>query len=523
MSNLMVVTHNLQSMFADRHLGIVSGRKKKSTEKLASGYKINRAADDAAGLTISEKMRSLVRGLSQGVENTQDGISMCQIADGALEEVHDMIHRITELSVKASNGTNTVEDRQAIQSEINSLLAEIDRVSESTEFNTMPIFKIGPDIDSAYKDEIDISDDEVINQLANGRFPTIAGDIVDNGKTVLTADEANGLLHMLSNQALAIERYNNPIDYTEENKSKMKEDYLLFLHNLAYFAKFDVDSPQKANDFFAELESIANTGFSYEVGSSEFNAAFSSIVSKLNHAAVHVDGDNRTYTNFNMDKEKYGLMQTSQNPWQSFQWLNQGLYEPANKDKGISLAANHQFAYVNYLGIKTGYIRELSGGMSKPDTTIPEKIPNTAEMYRYICNHELETNPGVWIQSGAHDGDGMYIQFGRIDTGRLGIGGIDASTESGARNAIESSKKAVNKVSKLRSHIGAQQNRLEHTVANENNIVENTQAAESRIRDTDMPAEMVKNAKENILEQVGHSVLAQANQSTQGVLTLLNR
>lgn len=117
----------------------------------------------------------------------------------------------------------------------------------------------------------------------------------------------------------------------------------------------------------------------------------------------------------------------------------------------------------------------------------------------------------------------MYIQFGRIDTGRLGIGGIDVSSETGARDAIESSKKAVNKVSRLRSHIGAQQNRLEHTVANENNIIENTQAAESRIRDTDMPAEMVKNAKENILEQVGHSVLAQANQSTQGVLTLLNR
>ncbi len=516
MSNLMVVTHNLQSMFAQRNLGSVSTRKKKSTEKLSSGYKINRAADDAAGLTISEKMRSLVRGLSQGVENTQDGISMCQIADGALEEVHDMLHRITELSVKASNGTNTAEDRQAIQSEINSLLAEIDRVSESTEFNTMPIFKIGPDIDSAYKDEIDISDEEIINQLVNGRFPTISGDIVVDGETILTADEANGLLHMLSNQEAAVNQYNNPFDYSEENKDKMKDLYFLALDNLAYFAKFDADSPQEASDFFEELKSIANTGFGYEVGSDEFKNAFSQIFYKLANAQPLTN-----YTNFDMGQ---GIMKDSENPWMAFNNLNSSYYDqPYYKDFWIDTATNHQGGYLRYLGKNTGYIGELSLDINKETTQIPEKSQYTAEMCRYIYNNELETNPGVWIQSGAHDGDGMYIQFGRIDTGRLGIGGIDASTESGARNAIESSKKAVNKVSKLRSHIGAQQNRLEHTVANENNIVENTQAAESRIRDTDMPTEMVKNAKENILEQVGHSVLAQANQSTQGVLTLLNR
>lgn len=519
MSNLMVVTHNLQSMFAQRSLGSVSTHKKKSTEKLSSGYKINRAADDAAGLTISEKMRSLVRGLSQGVENTQDGISMCQIADGALEEVHDMLHRITELSVKASNGTNTAEDRQAIQSEINSLLAEIDRVSESTEFNTMPIFKIGPDIDSAYKDEIDISDEEIINQLVNGRFPTISGDIVVDGETVLTADEANGLLHMLSNQEAAVNQYNNPFDYSEENKDKMRDLYFLALDNLAYFAKFDADSPQEASDFFAELKSIANTGFGYEVGSDEFKSAFGKINSKLKNA---ISGDE---TNFDMSLGKgLGKMKVHQNPWQSFSRLNDSLWDqPYWKDRWIDTATNHQGYYLSYLGRSTGYIGELSSDMINEHTQIPDKSQYTAKMCRYIYNNELETNPGVWIQSGAHDGDGMYIQFGRIDTGRLGIGGIDASTESGARNAIESSKKAVNKVSNLRSHIGAQQNRLEHTVANENNIVENTQAAESRIRDTDMPTEMVKNAKENILEQVGHSVLAQANQSTQGVLTLLNR
>lgn len=514
MSNLMVVTHNLQSMFAQRNLGSVSTRKKKSTEKLSSGYKINRAADDAAGLTISEKMRSLVRGLSQGVENTQDGISMCQIADGALEEVHDMLHRITELSVKASNGTNTAEDRQAIQSEINSLLAEIDRVSESTEFNTMPIFKIGPDLEPYKTDEISISDDEIFNQFINGTFPEIVGDIKDGDTTILTADEANGLLHMISNADMAVDKldpYRTPYDFTEANKDRTKKLYFNMLDNLEYFAKWDKNSPQNVSEFISEQKELAEQAFNETVGTDSFNNKFNEIRSNIR--------------NFNMKFDMgHGVMSDIQSPRRSLYGLTTRLSNPSYPDgfwSGDSLDGPKQ--YLEYLGINSGelytdcnYILTCGGSGASSDYA--------AKVYRYLYNNEVETEQnGVWIQAGAHEGDGMNIQFGRIDTGRLGIKGIDASTESGARDAIEASKNAVNKVSNLRSHIGAQQNRLEHTVANENNIIENTQAAESRIRDTDMPAEMVKNAKENILEQVGHSVLAQANQSTQGVLTLLNR
>ena len=122
----MVLSHNISAMNANRQYGIVTTNKAKSTEKLSSGYKINRAADDAAGLSISEKMRKQIRGLSRGVENTQDGVSLCQVADGALAEVQDMLHRITELSVKAANGTNSESDRQAIQKEINQILSEVD-------------------------------------------------------------------------------------------------------------------------------------------------------------------------------------------------------------------------------------------------------------------------------------------------------------------------------------------------------------------------------------------------------------
>lgn len=136
-----IVAHNLSAMNAQRQFGINTRSKIKSTEKLSSGYKINRAADDAAGLSISEKMRRQIRGLTQGVENTQDGVSLCQVADGALAEVNDMLHRITELSVKSANGTNSEQDRQYIQEEISQILQEIDRIGDTTTFNEMHIFK----------------------------------------------------------------------------------------------------------------------------------------------------------------------------------------------------------------------------------------------------------------------------------------------------------------------------------------------------------------------------------------------
>lgn len=142
MGSINVVTHNLQGMFSNRQLGIVHTNKKKSTEKLSSGYKINRAADDAAGLTISEKMRRMIRGLTQASANVQDGVSLCQVADGYLDEVHDMLHRTTELAVKGSNGTLTDDDRKAINEEVTALKKEMKRIFNVANFNEIPLFHV---------------------------------------------------------------------------------------------------------------------------------------------------------------------------------------------------------------------------------------------------------------------------------------------------------------------------------------------------------------------------------------------
>ena len=274
----MVVQHNMQAMNANRQLGVTTEGQKKVTEKLSSGYKINRAADDAAGLTISEKMRSQIRGLTQASSNAQDGVSCVQTAEGALTEVHSMLQRMNELAVKAANGTNTSADRTAIQSEVSALAKEISRVAQSTQFNTL--------------------------NLLNGSF---------------------------------------------------------------------------------------SAGKALQVGTAN---------------------------------------------------------------------------------------------------VVEQRI---------------------------------VVSIAKMDATTLGVSttSISVGTESGAQQAITKITQAIAKVSKQRSDLGAIQNRLEHTIANLDNVVENTTAAESQIRDTDMAKTMVEYTKNNILSQAGTAMLAQANQSTQNVLSLL--
>ena len=271
----MVVQHNLRAVNSNRMLGLTASSQSKSTEKLSSGYKINRAADDAAGLAISEKMRKQIRGLTQASANAQDGISAVQTAEGALNEVHDMLQRMNELAVKAANGTNQTEDQSYIQKEVNNLISEIDRVSTTSTFNE--------------------------KKLLNGSF------------------------------------------------------------------------------------------------------------------------------------------------------------------SGVKLQV---------------------GAENSSDNTITMNIS-------------------------------------KMSASGLGVKTVSCATQSGAQKAIDSVKAAIKSLNEQRADLGAVQNRLEHTIANLDNVVENTTAAESQIRDTDMASEMVKYSNNNILAQAGQAMLAQSNQANQGVLSLL--
>ena len=403
----MVVQHNLQAMNANRMLNVTTGQQAKSTEKLSSGYRINRAADDAAGLTISEKMRKQIRGLDQASTNAQDGVSAVQTAEGALTEVHSMLQRMNELAVQSANGTNAQSDRQAIQDEIDQLATEIDRVSETTKFNEIYLLK--GDTKTASK--------------ANFMKSTyvMAKDLYAKGGTaVLTADQLKE--ELAKGNKVYTKKETNAGDQTDADIAEAGKDY-------AYATKL------------------------YDAKGKEVSA--------------------------------------------------EQIADSKNAD-GKTNATNY---YVNEKGNVANAI------------TISAADAKAKNIQPFDVNGELSFNLHVGADSAADNKIAVKIES--MSAAGIGVKGLKVDTEDDATAAIDRIAEAVAKVSSQRSALGAVQNRLEHTIDNLDNVVENTTAAESRIRDTDMAEEMVNYSKNNILAQAGQSMLAQANQSTQGVLSLL--
>ena len=409
----MVVQHNLSAMNANRMLNVTTSAQSKSTEKLSSGYKINRAADDAAGLSISEKMRKQIKGLTQASSNAQDGVSAVQTAEGALTEVHSMLQRMNELAVQSSNGTNSQTDRKAIQDEIDQLTSEIDRVSETTKFNETYLLKgDATKIDTAYFMESQYNVTSGIYAEGSNTEITTAADLekaIKDGKKLYTA---------------AYNKANNP--QTADKIAVKGKDY-------AYVTKL------------------------YDKNGKEVSA--------------------------------------------------QNIQDSKNAD---GTAAD------NYYTSNAG----LAGKKATPPTNM-EIEKNAAKNFTkgYEVNGSISFNLHVGADSA--DDNKIAVKIESMSAKGIGVYGLKVDTEDDATAAIDRIAEAVQKVSSQRSTLGAAQNRLEHTIANLDNVVENTTSAESRIRDTDMAQEMVNYSKNNILAQAGQSMLAQANQSNQGVLSLL--
>jgi len=392
--NYMVVQHNLTAMNSNRMLGITTGQQAKSSEKLSSGYKINRAADDAAGLSISEKMRKQINGLDRASTNAEDGVSAVQTAEGALTEVHSMLQRMNELAVQAANGTNSEDDRQAIQDEIDQLITEIDRVAETTKFNETYLLQGGSGAN--------------VDMTLEAHDAGLAGTLEDNGDGTFTftADIVEG-----SKYSIGGKEYDIVEDY---------DDY------------DDADAAHAENAYtIADAQALIKTEL----------AAANSIGAD---AAMAVDD--------------------------------------------VTVANDVEFTFT----------------------------PETASVAPSLSFN-------LHVGADADMTNKITVDIDAMSAAGLGVKGLDIKDTTGlkATYAIDAIADAVAKVSAQRSSLGAIQNRLEHTIANLDNVVENTTAAESRIRDTDMAEEMVEFSKNNILAQAGQSMLAQANTSTQGVLSLL--
>ena len=512
----MIVQHNITAMNANRMLGMTTGSLSKSTEKLSSGYRINRAADDAAGLTISEKMRKQIRGLDQASTNAEDGVSAVQTAEGALTEVHSMLQRMNELAVQASNGTNSQDDRKAIQDEISQLTTEIDRVAETTKFNETYLLK-GDDgqktinlkaHDAGLKGTLtengdgtatftmaELQDGDTVS--IGGKNYTIGSSVADAKALLVTADAGKTNTYKIGDKTYKVDE-NGAVTDSNGNSLYVKTE----------------KGATAATAFSVGVELTTDANFTNDKGVATNNTAV-----KLDNLKNYVSGgvtvSNGTLTKVAMTDDK------SLDGTATADGIDDNDSSVITKKMAYKLAANELLA-ANQIGDTEGSAKVGLG--TNVDTAV--SATNGTGVFKIQLGQTKVANTlsfNLHVGSDADMTNKIQIDIETMNSSYLGVKGLNVADDSGkaATYAIDAIADAVAKVSEQRSALGAVQNRLEHTIDNLDNVVENTTSAESRIRDTDMAEEMVNYSKNSILQQAGQSMLAQANQANQGVLSLL--
>ncbi len=465
----MVVQHNLTAMNANRMLGITTGQQAKSSEKLASGYRINRAADDAAGLTISEKMRKQIRGLDRASTNAQDGVSAVQTTEGALTEVHSMLQRMNELAVQASNGTNSAGDRQALQNEIAQLTTEIDRVAETTKFNESYLLKGDGTTVKEYMKAHDAGLKGTMTETLDGATFTI--DVLKDGQNV----NIGGKGYTIGSTKTAID--------TKFDASVTKKDDTVTIDGKQYTI-VDNNGKTDLNKGEVKVADITN------------------VLKKLIKDTSTVEFSDGTIMK-GMGKVTGGVSDTDSSL--------------ITADKAYELM-EEELLRANSIGVSNAAGDKALVTVGTPANG---KVDFTIDKGYADVSQKLSFN--LQVGADADMTNKIIVDVNAMDSAYLGVKGLNIADDTGAAAtyAVDAISDALAKVSEQRSALGAVQNRLEHTIANLDNVVENTTASESRIRDTDMAEAMVEYSKNNILAQAGQSMLAQANQATQGVLALL--
>ncbi len=629
----MVVQHNLQAHNASRMLGITSSAQAKSTEKLSSGFRINRAADDAAGLSISEKMRKQIRGLDQASTNAQDGVSAVQTAEGALTEVHSMLQRMNELAVQASNGTNSETDRNSIQDEIAQLTTEIDRVAETTKFNETYLLKgnaQGAEVTKTVKAHDAGLDGKLVENATNGTTKFTLNKKLEAGDKVMIGGKEYNI-----GSGKSTDSYR---DVATLKTTAMKVGDSVTVDGKTTTLTKDVKASSVIQTTAAAGDQIISkdgTVFQYYAAGSKTTAGWYDKSTYQDTALYEASGNRKTvgqlavegstwkHTDANSGLNEFTIVENIKNGEKSAFGLGTSGKIDADALKGSALGAGDTVtqsgvektavatanATVNSLqdvakaigaldNTKKVTIRNIDGtnpqeykiaetadqedkatftltrdhivellkegqqvkvdstemtvaGVDAADTSkisktraytmmaeelqkassigtdteakVTSNNDGTFEIKQGTVTYKDKLSFNLHVGADADMTNKINVDVDAMSSAGLGIKGINVADDSGtaATYAIDAIADAVAKVSQQRSALGAVQNRLEHTIANVDNVVENSTAAESRIRDTDMADEMVTYSKNNILAQAGQSMLAQANQSTQGVLSIL--
>lgn len=510
----MRIQHNIAALNSYRNLTGNNSAVSKNLEKLSSGYRINRAGDDAAGLAISEKMRAQITGLNTAQKNAQDGVSLVQTAEGAMTEVHSMLNRMVELADQSANGTYADEvDRENLQKEISSLKEEIDRIADSTNFNGINLLD---------------------GSLSTGKLPTFTG-LDGLTKTDIAATANSTELTITGGTAAPATRdvFSLTVNYTDANGMTKEKKIELTAENAttlkdtagnSYAVTNNIDKAEMAAAFMgaissdSELSSIfsaSNKGDKLTLTSKETGSASKIVVNKVDSnykgTSVAVVATSKKGENAKVEYD--------------FAAMTQDKVFTVNGEKFVFATAGKQFdSDVNVLETTTtptaDEVGKMAGMIANKLGLSDEQVKDAGTKITFSAS---AGNGGLTLQIGdtADKFNQMTVSVGDMHAKALGISDVDISTQAGAKAAVDKIKSAINSVSSTRGDLGAIQNRLEHTINNLSVSAENMTAAESRIRDVDMANEMMAYTKNNILVQSSQAMLAQANQLPQGVLQLL--
>ena len=574
----MVVRSNIMAVNSQRQLGMNNSQVSKALEKLSSGYRINRAGDDASGLAISEKMKSQIKGLDTASLNAQDGISLVQTAEGALTEVHNMLNRMTELATRSANGINEDLNRESLQLEVDKLQEEIDRISQSTNFNGIKLLdgSLGGGNVSANgtsftgaNDISKFSSAEVVTGAASGvSFTAVTSAsatetfVIDGQKLEIdwSKGDAKKFLESItsvngSTTAIATEagkEWANKL--TELFNNQIKEQGLKGSVKITFDgSKFSLKSENKGSDSEFSFSGSTLTEAEKSLGSLLFGGSTTAgdpITSIISKAGNEYNGNTIAGgSQFQMDINgtKVTVTVVTQITKTSSQTVVNMSTVAANLQTNIQAAVN---AYNTAMGLTPGTYDKASGltGLTASDFTVEAaddggfliKYNGDVEDVKFSFNDigekDIAASLGLANGSSMAGGNrGLILQIGdtadsfnqiavsvaNMSSLGIGVASVDISKREGAASAIDTIRAAIDKVSEQRAVLGATQNRPEYTINNLDTASENLQSANSRIRDTDMAKMMMEYTKVNVLTQSAQAMLAQANQQPQSVLQLL--
>ncbi len=567
----MRIQHNITALSAYRNLTNNNSAVAKNLEKLSSGYRINRAGDDAAGLAISEKMRAQITGLKTAQKNANDGISLVQTAEGALTEVHSMLNRMVELATQAANGTYYDEDRANLQSEITQLKDEIDRIADGTNFNGINLLDGSLSATGGSKTV-------TINGVSSTKSVGSKGAYESNavyGSAALAFKEGDTFQYTVSLE----NGESHTVELTAKKDSNGNISKLVGKSGQEYTITTAANATAAAT--VAEIDQAVLGELNKTSLAKEFNIS-SAGAGKFKLEAMEEGTDTPRVTAMDANWTVAGVKNTPVNigvketeaydAGREIKASDITLYTGKNYDDAVFTINGHKFVVMTGKDLETaGGALDTTGdsnmnatsglgadvtiliadgthkGLESTDNNFDQNVAKIKEVTGLNVTAGIdETGIGGAADTGATTTDGIRLSPGKANGGlvlqigdtsdsfnqlrvsvkdmhakAMGIADIDVSTQTGASSAIDKIKSAITYVSSTRGDLGAIQNRLEHTINNLSVTTENMTAAESRIRDVDMAEEMMAYTKNNILVQASQAMLAQANQIPQGVLQLL--